>query len=66
MTFLWEFEEKHPKQVSAYGTQSWVGVHDGKVPQGRLKILSRHAVPAVFIFCSVFQQALGIHPFEKE
>ena len=24
MTILWEFDEKHPKQVSAYGTQSWV------------------------------------------
>ena len=23
MTILWEFEEKHPGQVSAYGTQSW-------------------------------------------
>ena len=24
MTILWEFDEKHPKQVSAYGTRSWV------------------------------------------
>jgi hypothetical protein len=24
MTILWEFDEKHPKQVSAYGTQSGV------------------------------------------
>ncbi len=25
MTILWEFAEKHPKQVGAYGTWSWVG-----------------------------------------
>ena len=25
MTILWEVDEKHPKQVSAYGTWSWVG-----------------------------------------
>jgi hypothetical protein len=24
MTTLWEFDEKYPKQVNAYGTQSWV------------------------------------------
>jgi hypothetical protein len=23
MTILWEFDEKHPRPVSAYGTQSW-------------------------------------------
>jgi hypothetical protein len=23
MTILWEFDEKHPKQVSAYGIASW-------------------------------------------
>ena len=23
MTILWELEKKHPKQISAYGTQSW-------------------------------------------
>jgi hypothetical protein len=24
MTILWEFDEEHPKQINAYGTQSWV------------------------------------------
>jgi hypothetical protein len=34
MTILWEFDEKHPRQVSAYGTTSWVfsAVPGGTVP----------------------------------
>jgi hypothetical protein len=24
MTILWELDEKHPKQLSAYGTMPWV------------------------------------------
>jgi hypothetical protein len=24
MTILWEFDKKHPKEDSAYGTASWV------------------------------------------
>jgi hypothetical protein len=26
MTILWQFDEKHPKQVSALGTESWAKV----------------------------------------
>jgi hypothetical protein len=34
MTFLWEFEEKHLKQVSVYRTQSWVEIRETKSPAG--------------------------------
>jgi hypothetical protein len=43
MTILWEFDEKHPKQVSAYGTQSWATSSNF---QPSLRDWSRYAVRA--------------------
>src|SRR5579863_6497100 len=39
MTLLWKFEERHSKQISAYGTQSWLPKSKpDRNPQRQLKL----------------------------
>jgi hypothetical protein len=67
MTILWEFDEKHPKQVSAYGTVSWVtfsrpcGTQFGEV------VLTQALSPDIYQVSSLaFSPEVWVSFYEKD